>query len=139
MSRNFIIIFSLLSLTIQSCLSDAKSNQNTQNNNNPNATTAANYTALAAEYCACSTPLVALNKRAKYLATHPDEIKNPDEMSDLLVQSEQLQEKQLECQKGLETRFSTQIQENPAALEAIKKTCPDLAEFIENSKKNDDQ
>ena len=103
-----------------------------------NTTLSASYTDLARDYCACSADLIALNKKAKFLASHPDEIKNTDEMSELLLQSEQLSQKQAICQNTLEDKYKTKIADNTAVLSAIKMACPDLAEFIENAKKTEE-
>jgi predicted RND superfamily exporter protein len=123
-------------LLFVACGNDAaKTPSNTEVQKNPNA---ANFTALATEYCTCSTELVALNKKAKYLAAHPEEVKNLDEMSELLLQSEQLSQKQIQCQTSLEQKYQTKIAENADVLAAIKTACPELADFMENAKKTED-
>ncbi len=135
--NRFIITFILITVINFSCANDAKNVQNAQNNAQ-NTTNINKYSTLATEYCACSADLVALNKKAKHLATHPEEIKNPEEMADLLAQSEQFLQKQIECQNKLEQQFQTKIADNAEILLAIRQVCPDLADFMENAKKNDD-
>jgi hypothetical protein len=98
----------------------------------------AQYSDLAKEYCACSAALVELNKKARYLAAHPEARKSMDEMSDLLTQSEILREEQVQCQNRLEAQFETKIADNTVVLEAIKAQCPDLAILMENAKKQED-
>lgn len=121
------------------CKEDAKQNQNAQNIAN-STTNASNFSTMAQEYCQCSSELIALNNKAKYLVSHPEEIKNTDEMADLLAQSEQLQEKQINCQNQLEQKYQTKITvENIDVLNAIRQNCPELAEFMINAKKNEEQ
>lgn len=120
-----------------SCAQDPKQPQNTQENQQRDDKTS-DFSALASEYCSCSAELIALNQKAKELAAHPDQIKSPEEMSDLLMQSESLQQQQIDCQQKLEQRFQVSIQENPQVLAAIKQQCPDLAELMESSKKTED-
>lgn len=121
---------------IAACVNDAKVNQNTQSNTT-NSTNVADYSALAVTYCECSAPLVELNKKAKNLAEHPELIKNPDELADLLEQSELLRSKQMECQNTLEQQYQTKIMDSREVLAAIRKVCPTLADFMENAKKDE--
>lgn len=137
MTNRLFFIFISIAVINFSCRNDATHNQNIQQVVQNNAETK-DFSALASEYCACSADLVALNKKVKYLATHPDEIKNPEEMADNLAQSEHLATKQIECQSKLEAQFQTKIAENVEVLAAIRKVCPDLADFMENAKKNED-
>jgi hypothetical protein len=135
MTIRFTFFLSLLFFMLLSCGNEsAKVPQVTD----ANATLTASYAALATDYCTCSAELIALNKKAKHLAAHPDEIKNVDEMSELLLQSEQLSQKQIDCQNTLEEKYKTKIADNSGVLNAIKTACPDLAEFIENAKKTDE-
>jgi predicted RND superfamily exporter protein len=117
------------------CKNDTTQKQNQTSNTMPNV---AQYSDLAKEYCACSAALVELNKKAKYLAAHPEAMKSMDEMSELLTQSEILREEQIQCQNKLEVQFDTKIAENATVLEAIKAQCPDLALLMENAKKQED-
>ena len=126
-----------LFLLATSCANDAKQAQNTQENQQC-AENSANFTALATEYCSCSSDLIALNKKAKELAAHPELIKSPEEMSDLLMQSEALQQQQIDCQQRLEQQFNVSIKDNPQVLNAIKQNCPELAELMESSKKTEE-
>lgn len=135
MTNRFTFFLFALLITLFSCGNEpAKTTQTTD----ANSALTASYAALASDYCACSADLVALNKKAKHLAAHPDEIKNTDEMSELLLQSEQLSQKQITCQNALEEKYKTKIADNAAVLSAIKTACPDLAEFIENAKKTEE-
>ncbi len=127
----------LFLLSAISCSQDAKQTQNMQKNEQLTDKTV-EYSALATEYCSCSAELIALNKKAKNLAAHPELIKSPEEMSDLLMESEALQQKQIECQYTLEEKYHTGIYENPDVLSAIQRSCPDLAELMVSAKKNDD-
>ncbi|MFZ4545544.1 MAG: hypothetical protein ACOYOA_15940 [Saprospiraceae bacterium] len=135
--RLFLLLACGSILVLFSCMQDAKQAQNTQQNQQ-NIDKTADFMALATEYCNCSSALIALNKKAKYLASRPDLIKNPEEMSDLLMESEALQQKQVDCQLQLEEKYHTKIQENQDVLRAIKQSCPDLAELMESAKKNED-
>lgn len=133
------LVFILSIFLYLGCKEDAKQNQNTQNAAN-STTNANNFSTMAQEYCQCSSELIALNNKAKYLVAHPDEIKSVDEMADLLAQSEQLQEKQINCQNQLEQKYQTKITiENIEVLDAIRQNCPELAEFMINAKKNEEQ
>ncbi|MFN0203639.1 MAG: hypothetical protein ACKVTZ_19085 [Bacteroidia bacterium] len=129
--------FILITTINFSCSNDATQNQNTQQTAQNNAGSK-DFSALATEYCTCSAELIALNKKVKYFATHPEENKNTEELVDDLAKSEQLAEKQIECKNRLEAQFQTKISENPDVLNAIRKVCPDLADFMENAKKNED-
>jgi hypothetical protein len=135
MTIRFIFFLSPLLFMLASCGNEPAKTPATTD---VNATLTASYTALATDYCTCSADLIALNKKAKHLAAHPDEIKNVDEMSELLLQSEQLSQKQIDCQNALEEKYKTKIADNTGVLNAIKTACPDLAEFIENAKKTDE-
>lgn len=133
------LVFILTIFLYFGCQEDAKQNQNAQNSSN-STTNASNFSTLAQEYCHCSSELIALNNKAKYLVSHPEEIKNTDEMADLLAQSEQLQEKQINCQNQLEQKYQTKITvENIDVLNAIRQNCPELAEFMINAKKSEEQ
>jgi cell division protein FtsI/penicillin-binding protein 2 len=130
----FRFIYIIFFITLLSCGNEPTKTTQTANNNE----IASNFSALATEYCSCSTELLALNKKAKYLAAHPEDIKNLDEISDLLAQSEELSQKQITCQTTLEQKYQTKIADNAAILAAIKIACPDLGDFMENAKKIED-
>ena len=124
-------------LLFASCVQDAKQGQNIQQTQE-NIDKTVDFNALANAYCSCSAELVALNKKAKHLAANPEQIGSPEEMADLLMQSEELQQKQVGCQQSLETQYQIRIHESPDALAAIQRSCPELAELMESAKKNED-
>jgi hypothetical protein len=135
-----IFIFSIVTVFLGlGCKDDAKQTQNTQNAAT-STTNASKFSTLAQAYCECSSELIALNNKAKYLVSHPEELKNTDEIADLLAQSEQLQQRQVDCQNQLEQQYQTKIAvENMEVLDALRQHCPALAEFMVNAKKNEEQ
>jgi intracellular sulfur oxidation DsrE/DsrF family protein len=109
--------------------SDAQQSQNKQTIGNPNLVN--NYDDLAKEYCECSVEIIMLNKKMQKLS----EEGKFDEMGDLLSEIESKSVQQNACQEKLEAQFNIKIDTSKAVLLAIKRLCPDLGGFMENSKK----